>query len=121
MNHMSEEELIAYRDGQARGRESFAAHLNECAQCQREMARLDAVFAALDAMPVPDPGEDFGRRVWQQISPRLPEKRHHWWQTLLEPRRLVFAGAVAALILLAFLLGRFTRTPLTGNQDLTAS
>jgi len=121
MNHMSEEELIAYRDGETRGRESFAAHLNECAQCQHEMARLDAVFAALDAMPVPDPGDDFGRRVWQQISPRLPEKRHHWWQTLLEPRRLVFAGAVAALILLAFLLGRFTRTPLTGNQDLTAS
>lgn len=121
MNHPTEEELIAYRDGETRNREAFAAHLHECALCQQEMARLEAVFAALDAMPVPHPGEDFGRRVWQQISPRLPEKRRYWWQTLLEPRRMILAGAMAALILLAFLLGRFTKAPGAGNENLTAN
>jgi len=119
MNHLTEEELIAYRDGETSGREALAAHLNECAQCQREMARLDAVFAALDAMPVPDPGEDFAHRVWQQISPRLPEKRHHWWQAILEPHRLMLASAMAALILLAFFVGRFTKKTAPGS-NLTA-
>jgi hypothetical protein len=121
MNHFTEEELIAYRDGETHNREALSAHLKECGQCQQEMARLEAVFAALDAMPVPDPGEDFGRRVWQQISPRLPEKRTRWWQTLLEPHRMVLAGAMAALILLAFLLGRFTKTPGSGDQNLSAN
>jgi hypothetical protein len=121
MNHLTEEELIAYRDGETRNREAFAAHLNGCPHCQGEMARLDAVFAALDAMPVPDAGEDFGRHVWQQISRRLPEKRRRWWQPLLEPRRMILAGAMAALILLAFLLGRFTKAPVPGNQNLTTS
>jgi len=119
MNHLTEEELIAYRDGETSGREALAAHLNECAQCQREIARLDAVFAALDAVPVPDPGEDFAHRVWQQISPRLPEK-HRWWQAILEPRRLMLASAMATLILLAFFIGRFTKTTVPGN-DLSAS
>jgi hypothetical protein len=108
MNHMTEQELIAYRDGETRERQRFAGHLNECDVCRHEMERIEAVFAALDAMPVPDPGEDFARRVWQEISPRLPEKHAPWWHTLFEPRRLVAVGAMVAIILLAFFLGRFT-------------
>ena len=114
MNHMTEEQLIAYRDGESRGRESFTAHLNECTDCRREMDRIEAVFAALDAMPVPDPGKDFSRRVWQQISPRLPEKRSRWWQPLFEPRRMLALGSMAALVLLAFFLGRFTKKTPSG-------
>ena len=49
MNHMTEEELIAYRDGEPRRREDFAKHLNECSDCQQEMARIDAVFAGCHA------------------------------------------------------------------------
>jgi hypothetical protein len=116
MNHMTEEELIAFRDGDTTGRDSFASHLKECADCRREMDRIDAVFAALDAMPVPDPGGNYGSRVWAQISPRLPEKRAAWWQTLLQPRRLVLAGAMAALVLLAFYAGRFTKHPGAGPE-----
>lgn len=114
MNHMTEEELIAYRDGESRAREGLAAHLNECAECRREMDRIEAVFAALDAMPIPDPGENYSSRVWAQISPRLPEKRARWWQSLLQPRRLVLAGAMAAVVLLAFYAGRITKTPVAG-------
>jgi hypothetical protein len=116
MNHMTEEELIAYRDGETRERQRFAGHLNDCEVCRHEMERIEAVFTALDAMPVPDPGEDFPSRVWQQISPRLPEKRSSWWQTFLEPRRLVAVGAMAAIILLAFFLGRFTKKTAPGGE-----
>jgi hypothetical protein len=116
MNHMTEEELIAYRDGETQERQRFAGHLNDCEVCRHEMERIEAVFTALDAMPVPDPGEDFPRRVWQQISPRLPEKRSSWWQTFLEPRRLVAVGAMAAIILLAFFLGRVTKKNAPGGE-----
>jgi hypothetical protein len=60
-------------------------------------------------MPVPDPGEDYGRRVWRQIRPRLPEKRAGWWEVFLAPRRLAAFGAMAALVLLAFLMGRISK------------
>jgi hypothetical protein len=116
MNHMSEEELIAYRDGETPGRENFAKHLSECSACQQEMARIDAVFAALDTIPIPDPGEDYGRRVWQQISPRLAEKRAPWWEAFFQPRRLVAVGAMAAVVLIAFFIGRYTKkSPAGGN------
>jgi len=109
MSHMTEEELIGYRDGETKERQRFASHLNGCEVCRREMERIEAVFAALDGIPVPDPGEDFARRVWQEISSRLPEKHAPWWHALLEPRRLAAVGAMAAIIVLAFLLGRFTK------------
>jgi hypothetical protein len=109
MKHMTEEELIAVRDGENRGREEFAAHLNECAECRRQMERIEAVFAAMDAMPVPDPGEDYGRRVWHEIAPRLPVKRLSWWEGFFELRRLATLGTVAAMIILAFFVGRISR------------
>jgi hypothetical protein len=118
MKHMTEQELIAYREGEAGQRTSFAEHLKVCEECRREMERIDAVLAALDTLPVPDPGADYGRRVWQQIAPRLPERRARWWQNWIEPRRLALLGAVAALVITAFVAGRITKR---GAQDAVAN
>ena len=95
MNHLKEEELIAYRDGEKEGRAEVMAHLKECPECREELARIEAVFAALDAMPVPDPGADYERGVWQRLEPRLPEKRTRWWEGLFEARRLVAVGTTS--------------------------
>lgn len=111
--HLTEEQLIAYREGETRNREPFAAHLNECPECRFELESIEAVFAVLDAMRVPDPGDDFGWRVWQHIAPRLPEKRARWWESFFEPHRLLAFGGVAALVLLAFFVGRYTRVSTT--------
>lgn len=105
MKHRTEEELIGYRDGEQKNREEIAVHLKECAECRNDMERIEAVFAALDAMPVPDPGEDYGHRVWRQIADRLPEKRNTFWQGWFSWRPLAVAGAMAALIVLAFVIG----------------
>jgi anti-sigma factor RsiW len=78
MKHLSEEQLIAYQDGETSGRDTAAAHINSCTECQAELNRLAEMLAAYQALPVPDPGEDYGRRVWQQIAPRLKEKRSRW-------------------------------------------
>jgi len=130
MSHPNEEELIAYHGGEVvRGevskREAIATHVADCADCRAELARIDVVFAALDAMPVPDPGADYGQRVWQQIAHRLPERCARWWEfgasasgslatgwrAWLEPRRLAAVGAVAALAIVAFVAGRVTKHP----------
>ena len=105
MKHRTEEELIGYRDGEQKDREEIAMHLKECDECRSEMERVEAVFAALDAMPVPDPGEDYEQRVWRQIADRLPEKRVSFWQGWFSWKPLVVAGAMAALMVLAFVIG----------------
>src|SRR5260370_42645710 len=118
MKHPKEEELIAYQDGQLENRAMITAHLADCPECQAELARIDALLAAINSIPVPEPAENYGERVWQQISPRLPEKRAHWWDFLfsepktvgwLAPRRWVAAGAIAALVLAAFVAGRLSK------------
>src|ERR1700676_1499289 len=120
MKHLSEEQLIAYQDGESSGRAAAAAHINSCAECQAELNRLAEMLAAYQALPVPDPGEDYGRRVWQQIAPPLNEKRTRWWQVFLAPRRLTAAGLVAALLLVAFLAGLVSKRVDHGDAALTA-
>ncbi len=118
MKHPNEEELVAYHGGEVLRRDAIADHLTDCPECRAELERIDAVLAALGTMPVPDPGEDYGQRVWRQIAPRLLEKRARWWNFAsggglaagwLEPRRWAAVGTFAAVVIVAFLAGRVTK------------
>ena len=129
MKHPKEEELIAYHDGEAAERTAIAAHVADCPECREELARIEGVLSAINSIPVPDPGDNYGQRVWQQIAPRLPEKRRRWWDFLfsqaprtnwLEPRRLAAFGGIAALLLLAFLAGRISK-PIPGAPPIADS
>lgn len=121
MKHLTEEELIAYREGVATARAGIAGHLATCEECRGELERIEAVLAALDTLPVPDPGDDYGRRVWQQLAPRLPEKRKPWWQPWFEPKRLGALGALAAMLVIAFLAGRITKHDRPSKPDVVAN
>lgn len=116
MKHMTEEELIAYREGVTAERPGIARHLSVCEECRAELERIEAVLAALDTLPVPNPGDDYGQRVWQQIAERLPEKPAEWWQSWFEPKRLGALAAVAAMLVMAFLAGRISRHDRPGND-----
>jgi hypothetical protein len=120
MKHPKEEELIGYREGEGLRREEISTHLSECEECRAELQRIEEVLKALDSLPVPDPGEDYGRSVWQQIAPRLEEKRARWWEVWLEPRRMAAFGAIAALIVVAFFVGRLTKRRDAGPAELSA-
>src|SRR3979490_1776643 len=109
MKHMTEEELIAYREAVAEQGAAMTEHLAVCKECRAEMERIEAVLAALDTLPVPDPGADYGRQVWRQIAPQLAGKPGRLWQLWMEPRRLAAAGAVVAVIVAAFVAGRITK------------
>src|SRR5438128_5163646 len=121
MTHPKEEELIAFHDGERSGREKLSAHLESCPECRAAFEKIEAVFAAMDSLPVPDPGENYGQRVWAAISPRLPERQPRWWESFFAPRRLVAVGAFAMIVLAAFVAGRYwpskSRTPGDNNID----
>ncbi|HUL17272.1 MAG TPA: zf-HC2 domain-containing protein [Terriglobales bacterium] len=119
MNHPDELQLIAFQDGEMKERQEMDEHLKECAKCRAELERIEAILRAMNALPVPGPGEDYGRRVWQRIAPQLAEKRVHWWQGWFEPRRLAAAGAVAALVIAAFVAGFFLRSNRGEPLDVT--
>ena len=132
MNHPNEEELIAYHGGEPAKREAIATHVADCPECRAELARIDAVLAALSSLPVPDPSADYGQRVWQKIAPRLPERPPvRWWQfdssslaagwrAWFEPRRVVVWGAVAAIAIAAFIGGRYSKSTVTPGEVATA-
>jgi hypothetical protein len=121
MKHRTEAELIAYRDGATDERAAVAAHLNECTECREELARIEAVFAALDAMPIPDPGGHYEERVWQRIAPRLGEKKTLWWEPLFVPQRLAALGGIVALVILAFFAGRISRHTAPAQEQMDAA
>jgi hypothetical protein len=133
MKHPNEDELIAFHDARmaaeggvgevaddVAGRAVIAEHVKECPECKAELDRIDAVLAAFDSMPVPEPGDDYGQRVWRQIAPRLPAKLARWWEFSgrrevmfgwLAPRQWAAVSAIAALVIAAFLAGRLTKGP----------
>ncbi|MGB2642023.1 MAG: hypothetical protein WA530_01505 [Candidatus Acidiferrum sp.] len=121
MNHLTEEELIAYREGEPTQREAIAEHLTNCAACRVEFEHIEAVLAALDNLPVPERGPEYGRAVWQQIAPRLPEKAGRGWRAWFEPRRWAAIGAMAAIVIAAFVAGRWTKPKDAGTGFPAAS
>jgi hypothetical protein len=125
MKHITEEELFAYREGEMQRRETIAAHLQQCGECRVELERIEEVFRALNAMPVPDPGEEYGARVWQQIASRLGEHRPdrglekgaNWWNAWFAPERLMAVAVAVVLLALAFYAGRKT-SPKPGGDEI---
>ena len=124
MKHTTEEELFAYREGEMKKRETIAAHLQECGECREELERIEEVFRALNAMPAPDPGAEYGAKVWRQIANRLPEHRSdrhpergaNWWRAWFAPRRLLAVGVAVVLLALAFYAGRKTSPKPDGGE-----
>jgi hypothetical protein len=114
MKHLTEEELFAYREGEPTQREAIAEHLTSCTACRSELERIEAVLSALDHFPVPERGPEYGRAVWQQIAPRLPERAGRGWRGWFEPRRWAAVGVMAAVVIAAFVAGRWTKKPEPG-------
>lgn len=117
MNHTTEEQLTEYCGGETAGRDGIEQHLRECAECRAQCESLRQVLALAAAMPVPEPEQAYEARLWRRIRPELaPPKQRFDWREWFTVRRLVPAGALAAMILAAFLAGRFTSPTPPGGQ-----
>src|SRR5579863_9966969 len=109
MKHLDEQQLLEYRYGDATDASAVEQHLRECADCRKSYEALKQVLAFVDALPVADPGANYETRLWRSISPKLERPGIDWsaWTAWLSPKRLIPIGAVAALVLVAFLAGRY--------------
>src|SRR5262249_37262508 len=82
MTHLTEEDLVAFRDPEAPlpapDRAMMRPHLDTGAACRGVLATLDRLFAALD-VPVPEPGPAYEREMWAHIQDQLvSEPRRSW-------------------------------------------
>jgi hypothetical protein len=116
--HLNEEQLTVYFFGDADDADAIREHLAACEACAAEFAAIERTLAAVSAAPVPERDAGYEARVWQRLQPRLDERRGYDWASWFRLPRLAWAGAMAALLLVAFFAGRFTQPPapeLAGN------
>jgi hypothetical protein len=107
MKHLIEEQLILYYYGEAEDEPSIEEHLTSCDSCRADFQELKQVLTTVDTFPVPERSADYGSEVWNRLRPQLQARSPFRWAPFLRPQRLVWAGAIAAMVMVAFLLGRF--------------
>jgi hypothetical protein len=110
MKHLEDEDLILYyyRDGDRVA--EAARHLADCPDCRSRLESLSQDLALVAAPEPPERAANYGSEVWNRIRAELPDRapRRLWWAA---PPRWALAGAVAVLVVAAFVLGRFSRPP----------
>jgi hypothetical protein len=106
MTHHSEDDLILFFYGEGRRRTAVQAHLDACPQCAALYADIAQTMKLVTAPEPPERDERYGLEVWQRIRPILPvsppSQSLFWWPT----NRVALGGALAALVVAAFLTGR---------------
>lgn len=102
--HLPESDLILLYYGEIEDAAPPKAHLSECAVCR---GAFDEICATLDRIaddPAPAaPGLE--QRVWASIREHAPVPRASRW------RSVAAIGVIAAMFLMAFLLGRRSAEP----------
>lgn len=107
--HLTEDELILkyYGETEAADRARVDSHLAACAECQFAEEKLRRVMTLVDsAAPVEAP-IGFERIAWARLEPALDAKPTGW-RTFFWLPQWALAGGVAALVVVAFMAGRFT-------------
>lgn len=104
--HLSEDELVLHHYGESEDA-AAAAHLDACPECAASDECLRRTLAAVSASEVPGRPADYGQAVWRRLRPRLVDARPRARVLSFVPRLASF-GAIAASLVLAFVLGRTT-------------
>lgn len=113
VKHLTEEELVLHHFGEGEGDAAAAveAHIGECAACREALVGLRRDLGAVPVEEPPARGHEYGEQVWSRIQSRLGDQgkvvtldegraRTASW------RRVGVPVALAASLVLAFLLGR---------------
>lgn len=110
MKHLNEDELILAHYGESKGR-AVEAHLAACEQCRGQLQELARVLKMIELPPEPQRSEQYGSEVWNRIRAALPERQPGWREQMLawwrRPQAWATAGAMATLVVAAFLAGQY--------------
>jgi hypothetical protein len=109
MTHLNEEQLVEHYYSDDASHAESATHLAMCGTCRAEFERLSATLASVSAYEPPARSANYGTAVWNRIRAHLPEQDKRSWWSWAGARRWVAVGAMAALIVTAFLLGRLSK------------
>jgi hypothetical protein len=120
VKHYTEEDLILYYYNEGGRQTDIEAHLHECERCAAAYRALAGALRLIATPEAPDRGDQYGLEVWQRIRHRLPEQEVPWWSVWFQPDRLAIAGAVAVLVLAAFVTGRWWSSPASDNTPAPA-
>jgi hypothetical protein len=112
--------LVLHYYGELSGAEQVTVqeHLEGCSECLAEFRKLRQVLEVVneETFPVPARPDEYEAAVWRRIRTKLPENPPRWWQAWLAPQRLALAGALAAVIVVAFMAGRISLPPPAGEE-----
>jgi hypothetical protein len=108
MTHLSEDDLVLLHYREDAGADA-EAHLAGCGECADRLRALGLLLSLAAPPEAPERGEDYGARVFERLRPRLglaePRARVVPFRARSWPRVASLAALAAALVL-AFLLGR---------------
>ena len=120
MTHVTEEDMVMHYYGEAGDLPQAGAHLAECEECRRRFDELSRALQALSAIDVPERDEGYGAEVWARIQPKLDVPGPRSWReraaAIFTWPRLVTAGALAVLLVAAFVAGRSTAPPHVASE-----
>jgi len=110
--HLGEDDLVLHRYNEHPEATAVDTHLSECEACRARYAALARVLDLVTTTPesVPEPDEGFESRMWARLEPRLERRRPSGFAGFA-PQRLAVAGAIATLVVAAFVAGRYWHVP----------
>ena len=117
MAHYTEDELTLYHYGEAPHRVRIERHLEECEPCAAIYRAIARTLALVGSIDVPERDERYGLEMWQRIRHDLPPQEVPWLMGLMAWHRSTLVGAVAMLIMAAFVTGRYWPSPATASQE----
>ena len=108
-NHLTEDELILHYYGEVEraDRARVELHLASCAECQFAQEKLRRVMTMVHAAAPVEAPPGFERIAWARLEPALEGNRSRW-RTFFWFPQWALAGGVAALVVTAFVAGRFS-------------
>jgi hypothetical protein len=111
--HLDDEALILHyfgEDGRAE-RESARRHLASCEACRDELQQIRETLELVAEAGAPAAPEGFERVMWARVSAGLATPPGAGWRAWFTVPRLAFAGGLLALVVAAFVAGRWSRPP----------
>jgi anti-sigma-K factor RskA len=112
MQHLSEEQLVAFHYRDLDSTVDASQHLATCEGCSAQYNAIRGVLAIVSEAPIPERGENYGAEVWTRLRWKLGRRASRRWQSL---------AAMAAMLAVAFLAGLLWNNRKTASPELVTA